>query len=284
MARRMILIAWIGGLTLGLAHGVAAVPAAICAAAAVPALAWTTLVCLLVRREREPMAVVTATLLAGAVVAAWPASNINQTLLDWLTTVTSESSARWTVPAVVAPMVEELAKAVALGMLLILVPGRTSTIVRGMVSGALVGIGFAMTENIQCLTLAAIQGGTTGLWHAAYLRGLLGGLQHATFTAATGVGLAYGRQALTAVRRWLAVGLGLVAATVQHMVWNAAVAGTITELLCGAEQPAGPCRSSPDVIALFVTTPLLAMVTVAPGIATLFVISARARQRESVLH
>ncbi|HEX7409280.1 MAG TPA: PrsW family glutamic-type intramembrane protease, partial [Candidatus Binatia bacterium] len=132
MTRRVVLIAWIAGLTLGLAHGVAEVPAAICAAAAVPALAWAALVCLLARREREPMAVVAAALLAGAVVAAWPACNINQTLLDWLTTVTSESSARWTVPAVIAPIVEELAKAVALILLVILVPRRTSTIVRGM--------------------------------------------------------------------------------------------------------------------------------------------------------
>jgi|GEM_PF-2961757 protease PrsW len=282
MTRRVVLIAWIAGLTLGLAHGVAEVPAAICAAAAVPALAWAALVCLLARREREPMAVVAAALLAGAVVAAWPASNINQTLLDWLTTVTSESSARWTVPAVIAPIVEELAKAVALILLVILVPRRTSTIVRGMASGALVGIGFAMTENVQYLTLAAIQGGTTGLWHAAYLRGLLGGLQHATFTAATGVGLAYGRQASTTVWRWLAAGLGLVAATTQHVVWNAIVAGAITEMLCGAKPAGGPCQSSPDAVALFVTTPLLALVTVAPGIVALFVIIARARQPESV--
>jgi hypothetical protein len=161
-------------------------------------------------------------------------------------------------------------------------PGCTSTIVRGAVSGALVGIGFAMAENLQYLTLAAIQGGTMGLWHAAYLRGLLGGLQHATFTAATGVGLAYGRQASTAGRRWLAAGLGLVAATAQHVIWNAVVAGTITELLCGAQQSGGPCQSSPDAVALFVTTPLLALVTVAPGIVALFVIIAKARQPESV--
>ena len=69
----------------------------------------------------------------------------------------------------------------------------------GALLGALIGLGFELVENQHYLTLAAVQAGTAGLVRGVWVRGILGGLKHAVFTAITGAGLGWAREA-TAMR------------------------------------------------------------------------------------
>lgn len=120
-----------------------------------------------------------------------------------------------------APLVEEVAK--GLGVLLVLVIGRRAFDgpVDGVVYGALVGAGFAFTENIQYFGLSLIDGGAGHLTLTFVLRGLVSPFAHAMFTALTGFAIGI------AVRRGAGVGgalgagmLGLLGAVGLHAFWN----------------------------------------------------------------
>ncbi len=269
----------LGVLAARLADPAAAAPAFVWLAAAAPALLWVCVLCLLTRPRAADAAVLAGALIAGAVFAAWPVSHVNQVLFDALAGVAGDAGARRIVPGAVVPVVEEVAKAGAIALLVVVRPRCVATIGGGAVVGAVVGLGFTATENVQYLTLATIQGGTAGLWRATYVRGLLGGLHHATFAAATGVGLAYARRLSGLGRRWLAAVFGLLAAVAQHVLWNICGATALTDVLCGAVRPGAPCAASPDPVALFVVAPLISLVFVGPALAALCVIVSRLAKR-----
>ncbi|GGH46537.1 PrsW family intramembrane metalloprotease [Microbacterium album] len=122
-----------------------------------------------------------------------------------------------------APIVEEVFK--GLGLLLIFWMGRRAFDgpVDGVVYGAMVGAGFAFTENIQYFAIAVIEGGAAQLGFTFVLRGILSPFCHAMFTGLTGFALGL------AARRGLATGpslaywlVGLVGAVLLHALWNGA--------------------------------------------------------------
>jgi protease PrsW len=120
-----------------------------------------------------------------------------------------------------APVVEEIGK--GLGLLLIYAIGRRSFDgpVDGIVYGALIGAGFAFTENIQYFAISFIEGGASQAGATFFVRGLLSPFAHVMFTSVTGfaLGLAARRGASTgaAMGPWL---LGLCGAIVLHALWN----------------------------------------------------------------
>lgn len=120
-----------------------------------------------------------------------------------------------------APIVEELWKGV--GVLLIFLVARRSFDgpVDGVVYGALVGAGFAFTENIQYFAISLIEGGGAQLTVTFILRAVMSPFAHAMFTALTGlaIGLAARRHASAGA----AVGfglLGMLGAMLLHGLWN----------------------------------------------------------------
>src|SRR5262249_22079246 len=138
----------------------------------------------------------------------------------------------------------------------------------------------AMTENFSYLTLAALQGGTGGLLRGVYLRAVLGGPVHATFTAIAGAALV---KACTARR--IAAGLatafaGVLAAVVQHVVWNGLASRTLTGVLCGPQYP-GACRPEPDARALLVQAPLVVVLFLGPGVLMLLAIGRLASRQHA---
>ncbi|MFV0318768.1 MAG: PrsW family intramembrane metalloprotease [Microbacterium sp.] len=120
-----------------------------------------------------------------------------------------------------APIVEELAK--GLGLLIILATGRRAFDgpVDGVVYGAMIGAGFAFTENIQYFAIAFIEGGLAQTSTTFFMRGILSPFAHVMFTAVTGfaLGLAArrGARGAAALRPWLA---GLAGAIMLHALWN----------------------------------------------------------------
>ncbi len=120
-----------------------------------------------------------------------------------------------------APIIEELTK--GLGVFLIFAVARRAFDgpVDGVVYGALVGAGFAFTENIQYFAISLIEGGGEQLTVTFIMRALLSPFAHAMFTALTGfaIGLAARRHA--SARAAAGAGsLGLVGAILLHGFWN----------------------------------------------------------------
>ncbi|MFF2620213.1 PrsW family intramembrane metalloprotease [Oerskovia jenensis] len=128
--------------------------------------------------------------------------------------------------AVAGPTDEELIK--LLGVVLVLYAGRAHVTrpLNGLVYGAMVGLGFEVSENISYVVQGAItdpNSDAVGALQVGLSRVLIGLGGHAMFTAIAGFGIAY---ALTAfrvpvVRRvGIAVGAYLLAWAL-HFAWNA---------------------------------------------------------------
>ncbi|GAA3665211.1 hypothetical protein GCM10022202_29100 [Microbacterium marinilacus] len=122
-----------------------------------------------------------------------------------------------------APLVEEAFK--GLGLLLILWIGRRAFDgpVDGVVYGALVGAGFAFTENIQYFAVSIIEGGGLQLGMTFFVRAVMSPFAHAMFTACTGFALGLAVRRGRAAGPTLALGaVGYVAAVLLHALWNGA--------------------------------------------------------------
>jgi len=201
-------------------------------------------------------------LLWGAVVAANVALAVNDRTTMWATTHLGDERGHVLVTWAVAPLIEELAKASGFLAIAFVARRPPPSARAGAVLGALIGLGFAAVENVTYYTLAAVQGGYDGLARAVFLRGLVEGLNHATFTAITG--LAIGWAAASARSLAGAAALGLAGAALVHAAWNAIVSGAIVRVLCNAPTPDAACARAPDAVDLFVTAPLLVLATMGP--------------------
>lgn len=178
-------------------------------------------------------------------------------------------------PVLLAPLVEEIAKAAALALLLLVPHGGMRT---GILLGALAGLGFSLTENIGYLTLAALQDGPTGMWRAIWLRGVVGGSKHAVFTATTGAAVGWARLAPSLRRAIGVVAAGFAGAVAQHVLWNGVASHAIIGVLCHATQPGGPC-AGPDTADVLVRIPALTVGCLAPGALALAACARQARGR-----
>jgi protease PrsW len=123
---------------------------------------------------------------------------------------------RWFEAGFVAPVVEELCKGAGLLSLFRRHREEFDGMLDGLLYGALVGLGFSMTENVVYFLRVQpehLQGMIT-------TRGLLFGMNHACFSASFGFGLGVACEAASpTLRRWAPVA-GLVGAMGLHMANN----------------------------------------------------------------
>ncbi len=244
-------------------------------AALMPAVAYASLVTAAMGRRDRDVATPAASFLLGAVLAAAVASTLNTVAEAWLATMLRAADARALVAAVAVPVNEELAKAAALAAVVTLSPHAVRSVRDGITTGALVGLGFAVTENVLYLTMAGLQGGYAGLVRSVYLRGVIYGATHAVFTASTGAAVGWVRsEPMRGGRDVAAVAAGLAAAVVQHVLWNTAAATIIQRMLCGAPAAAA-CLPAPPAVALYVGVPLVAALALAPGVVALLAVARR---------
>jgi RsiW-degrading membrane proteinase PrsW (M82 family) len=90
--------------------------------------------------------------------------------------------------SIVAPITEEFAKALALLAVFALLRHHLDDILDGIIYGAVVGVGFAWVEDIMYLFGACAEGGVEAMGFVFILRVFVFGLNHAFFTALTGLG------------------------------------------------------------------------------------------------
>ena len=273
------LLAWLAAALLlaGFARLAVDTPWLVFVAALLPAAVAGALVVRLDRRTHTPRRVLLAAFLWGAVVAPAVAVTLNEAIRAWLGDVAGPAqAARWT-GALAAPAVEEIAKAGALAILVLLRRRDVRGVGDGIVFGALVGIGFTMAENLYYFALAAVARGSGGLAESIWLRAALGGLLHPTFTATAGAGLGWARRAGRGAWRGAAPWLGLGLAILQHVAWNAAGAPWLDAATCGPG--AAACALDGRLRYWLLTAPAIVLVFVGPGLAALGLLARRDRER-----
>jgi RsiW-degrading membrane proteinase PrsW (M82 family) len=198
----------------------------------------------------------------GAAVAATIASPLNDAASALLT-----GRVRWALPALAGPVIEELAKATGFVVIALVAPHALGRVAGGIAIGALVGLGFAATENVGYYTLAAVQGGVGGLVRAVYLRGVVEVANHAAFTATTGAGIGWAAaRGRSTPARLATVGLALVAAVGLHGLWNGIVSSRIASMLCNAPAPDAACAATPDTVDLLLGVPALEAAFLVPAL------------------
>src|SRR5437016_1218832 len=173
------------------------------------------------RYESEPLWMLTTTFLWGALVAVFIAIILNTVNGAIITAVTNSAQIGEHFGAVIsAPIVEESAKAFILLVLFFWKTDEFDGIVDGIVYAGMVGLGFAMTENILYYG-RAVQGGAGSLTFIFILRGMAAPFSHPLFTSMTGIGLGWARQSNNGFIKLVAPVLGFMFAIFLHGTWNA---------------------------------------------------------------
>jgi RsiW-degrading membrane proteinase PrsW (M82 family) len=189
-------------------------------AAVLPVPVYVTLVLWLDRFEAEPPLMLATAFFWGALVAVFFAIVINSLGFAVVLALTDEATARFSGLVISAPLVEETAKAVALVLLFVWRRDEFDGVIDGIVYAALVGLGFAMTENVKYYAEAVIEQNAFGVF---VVRGLMSPFAHPLFTGMTGVGLGLAAQSDRRAVKIVAPVLGLAAAILFHAAWNASV-------------------------------------------------------------
>jgi RsiW-degrading membrane proteinase PrsW (M82 family) len=196
-----------------------AIPLLAAVTAALPTLAYLALIWWVDRHEKEPFHLLAVTFLWGAVPAAVLAVVLD-VAIDLPLQALGDAATEWRSAHLLAPIIEESVKGAALLVLALKARREFNGVLDGIVYGAVVGLGFALTENFFAYLTAFATGGASAVALIVTLRGIVFGLNHPVFSALVGAGLGW---ALTHRSRWRAVApIGcLFGAIALHVVHNA---------------------------------------------------------------
>jgi protease PrsW len=190
----------------------------ICATLPVPL--YVLLVLWIDRYESEPLWMLATAFLWGAVIAVLVAFIFNTGLSIMAAAATNSERVGETFGAVIsAPIVEESAKACILVVLFLWKRDEFDGIVDGIVYAGMVGLGFAMTENVLYYG-RAVQDGAGALTFIIVLRGMAAPFSHPLFTSMTGIGLGWARESTNGFVKVVAPVLGFMLAILMHATWN----------------------------------------------------------------
>ncbi|HEX8220985.1 MAG TPA: PrsW family intramembrane metalloprotease [Chloroflexia bacterium] len=191
----------------------------------VPTLVYALLVWWLDRYEKEPIPLLIVAFLWGAVPAVILAILLEIGAgIPLQTLILAEAPREFAEVSLVGPAVEEAVKAIILVVLFVAYRREFDNVLDGIVYGAMVGLGFAMVENVLYLqSFAYGEGGgpnigsMIALW---LLRAGLFGLNHSMFTAFTGAALGLARSLKSSWQKGFVPVLGLLAAILFHAAHN----------------------------------------------------------------
>ena len=192
-------------------------------AATLPVPVYVGLALWIDRYESEPLWMLATAFFWGALVAVFIAFVFNTASSVMVAVVTESQATGEAFGAVVsAPIVEESAKAIILFIFFFAKRDEFDGVVDGIVYAAMVGLGFAMTENIQYYGRAAFSEGP-GLTGVFILRGTLAPFSHPLFTSLTGIGLGLARQSRNTFVKLILPVMGFVMAIALHSTWNGSI-------------------------------------------------------------
>lgn len=208
----------------------------------VPALGVALLVAALDRYEREPLVMLLAAFVWGALIAVPPAlvfeTGVSHALQSGVASAGPVSDLlRAALLAGSTGLVEEVMKGAGLLALLLALRDEFDNVTDGVLYGLVIGAGFGMIENFVYFA----QSPHDQLAFLVIGRVALGWLSHSTYTALFGAGLGFARE--THRHRWSPPLLGLLAAMLLHALFDFVV------LSAPIAAHAGPLAGHPALVA-----------------------------------
>lgn len=173
------------------------------------------------RHEKEPKKYLFGAFFWGAIVATFVAMIVNSIFGIGIFMLTEEEGiADFLTSIISAPLVEESVKGLAILIVFLFARSEFDNLTDGIVYAGIVALGFAATENVLYLTSEYSLTGWEGLFGVFFLRVILGGWNHAVYTAFTGIGLAVSRMSKNNAIKILAPLFGFGIAIGAHFSHN----------------------------------------------------------------
>jgi protease PrsW len=190
-------------------------------AAVVPAVVYARVILSFDRYEIEPLRAILLAFGWGAV-GAIIFSLIAQLIFAGLAIAyVGEDEADILSIVVAAPVTEEAFKGLALLLMLRFYRHELDNLLDGLIYGAMIGLGFAMTENILYFMQAYLEDGFLGLGVLFIIRAGVNGLGHAVYTGAFGAAIGWSRvRYKPGPARIIVPIIGYLIAVGLHMAWN----------------------------------------------------------------
>jgi RsiW-degrading membrane proteinase PrsW (M82 family) len=188
----------------------------------VPMFLFAAFVNWLDRYEKEPKLLLGAAFVWGVVIAGGGAFILNTAFGIGIYAFTgSESAAEFGTTSIVAPVIEEALKGLAVLVVFLMFRKEFDSVLDGIVYGAITAMGFAAIENVLYIYRNGFQeNGWEGFWTLVVVRVLLVGWMHPFFTAFTGIGLAVARISRKTLVKVIAAPAGYIVAVMTHSFHN----------------------------------------------------------------
>ena len=188
----------------------------------VPMFLFAGFVYWLDRYEKEPRLLLGAAFFWGVAIAAGGAFVINTLFGIGIFYATgSEGAAELATTSIVAPIVEEFLKGLAVAIVFFLFYKEFDSILDGIIYAAIAALGFAATENAFYIYSKGFQeAGWEGLWVLVFIRVILVGWQHPFYTAFIGIGFAVARLSKNILIKVIAPLIGYGIAVAAHAFHN----------------------------------------------------------------
>jgi RsiW-degrading membrane proteinase PrsW (M82 family) len=199
------------------------VPVVAILGALIPTIIYVSFVWWLDRYEKEPLWLLALAFLWGAIPAAIVSAFLELAFDAPLSALGGESLLADLVSVSIgAPLIEESVKGIALIVLVLIFQREFDDVLDGIVYGAMIGFGFAFSENLfayflPILSQEGIGSGLTNIW----MRTLLFGFNHAFWTGITGAAVGYARLSRDWAQRLLVPVAGWSVAVLLHAIHNA---------------------------------------------------------------
>lgn len=188
----------------------------------VPMFLFAAFINWLDRYEKEPKALLGAAFMWGVLIAGGGAYIINTVMGLGVYIVTgSESATDFATASIIAPVVEESLKGLAVLVVFFLFRKEFDSILDGIIYAGITALGFAAIENVMYIYEYGYQeSGWSGLWQLVFIRVILVGWQHPFYTAFTGIGLAIARMNRNFLVKIISVLGGFSLAVLAHAIHN----------------------------------------------------------------
>jgi len=174
------------------------------------------------RYEKEPKLLLGAAFLWGVIVAGGGAFILNTVFGIGIYVLTgSEGAAEFGTTSIIAPIIEEGLKGLAVLAVFFLFRHEFDSILDGIVYASITAMGFAAIENVLYIYRNGfLENGWEGFWTLVVIRVVLVSWMHPFFTAFTGIGLAIARMSSNMLVKIIAVPAGYTVAVLTHAFHN----------------------------------------------------------------
>jgi len=198
----------------------------------VPTFLFAAFVYWLDRYEKEPKILLGAAFFWGVIIAAGGAFIINTAFgIGIFLATDSEAATEFGTVSIIAPLVEEFLKGLAVAIVFFMFRSEFDSILDGIIYAGIVALGFAATENsFYIFSKGYLESGWSGFFSLVFVRVVLVGWQHPFYTAFTGIGFAVSRINRNPLVKFIAPFAGYGFAVAAHAFHN-----TFGSLIGGVE-------------------------------------------------